>query len=59
MDPGTVYELGHARAAGKPVIVYCENESDGDKKMMAGSGCHFHNDFVSAIYNASWMACEL
>lgn len=59
MDPGTMYELGHARAAGKPVIVYCENESDGDKKMMAGSGCQFFNDFVSAIYNASWRACEL
>lgn len=59
MDPGTMYELGHARAAGKPVIVYCENESDGDKKMMAGSGCQFFSDFVSAIYNASWTACEL
>lgn len=59
LDPGTVYELGQARCAGKPVIVYCENESDGDKKMMAGSGCEFHADFVSAIYNASWRACEL
>lgn len=59
MDPGTIYELGYARAVGKPVIVYCENESDGDKKMMAGSGCQFFNDFVSAIYNASWTACEL
>lgn len=59
LDPGTMYELGHARAAGKPVIVYCENESDGNKKMMLGSGCQFHTDFVSAIYNASWTACEL
>jgi hypothetical protein len=59
LEPGTVYELGHARRAGKPVVVYCENESDGDKKMMLGSGCHFHTDFVSAIYNASWTACEL
>lgn len=59
MDAGTIYELGHARAAGKPVIVYCENESDGDKKMMAGSGCQFYSDFVSAIYNVSWTACAL
>lgn len=59
LDAGTMYELGHARAAGKPVVVYCENESDGNKKMMLGSGCQFHTDFVSAIYNASWTACEL
>lgn len=59
LDPGTMYELGHARAAGKPVVVYCENEPDGHKKMMLGSGCQFHTDFVSAVYNASWTACEL
>lgn len=59
LDSGTMYELGYANANGKPVIVYCENESEGSKKMMVGSGCQFHADFVSAVYNACWTACEL
>jgi hypothetical protein len=59
LDSGTMYELGYANALGKPVVIYCENESDGNKKMMAGSGCQFHSDYVSAIYNALWTACEL
>lgn len=59
LDSGTMYELGYANALGKPVVIYCENESEGNKKMMAGSGCQFHSDYVSAIYNALWTACEL
>jgi hypothetical protein len=59
LDSGTMYELGYANASGKPVIIYCENEPEGSKKMMIGSGCQFFTDFVSAIYNASWAACEL
>jgi Nucleoside 2-deoxyribosyltransferase len=59
LESGTMYELGYANCAGKPVVVYCENESDGSKKMMLGSGCQFHSDFVSAIYNAAWTACEI
>jgi len=59
LDSGTMYELGYANARGKPVVIYCENESEGSKKMMIGSGCLFFTDFVSAIYNASWAACEL
>ncbi len=59
LDSGTMYELGYANASGKPVVIYCENESEGSKKMMLGSGCQFFTDFVSALYNASWAACEL
>lgn len=59
MDPGTVYEIGYARAQGKPVIVYCENESDENKKMMAGSDCLLCDDYVSSIYQTLWTACRL
>jgi len=59
MDPGTVFEVGYARAKDKPVVVYCENEVDERTKMMRGSGCIVSDDFVSAIYQALWVACEL
>lgn len=58
MDPGTVYEVGYARALGKPVVWYSENESAEDKKMMQGSGCMLVDDYVSAIYQALWAAAE-
>ena len=57
MDSGTVYEVGYARAKGKPVIVYCENETLEAKKMMQGSGCMLCDDFVSAIYQCLWVSC--
>lgn len=59
MDPGTVYEVGYARAQGKPVIVYCEDETAEAQKMMQGSGCFLVDDFVSAIYRALWIACTI
>lgn len=59
LDSGTIYEIGYARAKGKPVVMYCENESVEDRKMMEGSACVLHNDYVSAIYQALWVACSL
>lgn len=59
LDSGTIYEIGYARALGKPVVVYVENESTQDKKMMEGSDCRISNDYVSAIYQAAWEACTL
>ncbi len=59
MDSGTVYEIGYARAKDKPVIVYCENESTENKKMMQGSSCRLCEDYVSAIYYTLWTACSL
>jgi nucleoside 2-deoxyribosyltransferase len=58
LDSGTVYEVGYARAMGKPVIFYSENESESDKKMMAGSGCILCHDYATAIYKALWAAAE-
>jgi hypothetical protein len=58
MDAGTVYEIGYARAKGKPVVMYCENESAENKKMMEGSDCQICADYVSAIYRTLWVACS-
>lgn len=60
LDTGTVFEIGYARAVikPKPVVVYAENESDEDLKMMTGSGCMMSKDYVTAIYKAAWAAIE-
>jgi nucleoside 2-deoxyribosyltransferase len=59
LDPGTIYEIGYARARNIPVIVYCENESPDNQKMMVGSGCIISADYVSAIYKTFWAAVAL
>lgn len=59
MDPGTVYEIGYARAKDKPVVLYCENESNENMKMMEGSDCQISDDYVSAIYLTLWTSCRL
>ncbi|MGY2184391.1 PfkB family carbohydrate kinase [Pseudomonas agarici] len=59
LDAGTIYEIGYARALKKPVIMYVENESEEDQKMMVGSGCIITDDFVTAIYQTAWKAAEL
>ena len=59
LDPGTLYEVGYACARGKPVVVYCENESSEDLKMLEGSNCLLCKDYVSSIYRALWTAMAL
>lgn len=59
LDAGTLYEIGYARALNKKVIMYAENESEEDKKMMEGSHCILCNDFVTAIYSTVWQAIAL
>lgn len=59
LDAGTLVEIGYALARGTPVVIYCENESEEDLKMMAGSGCVLCTDYVSAIYRALWIAVAL
>lgn len=59
LDAGTIYEIGYARAREKPVVIYCENESEEDKKMMLGSGCFACTDYVTAIYKTLWIATSL
>jgi nucleoside 2-deoxyribosyltransferase len=58
LDSGTIYEVGYARAIGKPVVFYAENESREDKKMMQGSDCIICDDFATAMYRTLWAAAQ-
>lgn len=55
-DPGTMFEIGYARAKNKPVVVFVENEKDEDLKMLKGTDCVLLDDFASSIYRAAWAA---
>jgi len=54
LDSGTVFEVGYARSRGIPVVMYAENVSPEDLKMMEGTDCFLRDDFVSAIYQTAW-----
>lgn len=58
-DPGTIFEIGYAIALNKPVVVLSQNEPVYSWKMLDGTGCKIFNDFVSAIYNTTWLGIEL
>jgi hypothetical protein len=59
LDSGTIFEVGYARAINKPVIFYSENETEGNKKMMDGSGCILCDDYVTSIYKTLWTTAAL
>ncbi|CCD86331.1 putative nucleoside 2-deoxyribosyltransferase [Bradyrhizobium sp. ORS 285] len=53
LDSGTVYEVGYARALGKPVVGFSQIVSEEDLKMIEGSGCMIFSDFATAILAAA------
>ncbi|MFC5413188.1 PfkB family carbohydrate kinase [Larkinella bovis] len=53
-DPGTIFEIGYAKALKKRVVVLAENTLENDLTMLIGSGCEITNDFTTAVYMASW-----
>lgn len=53
-DPGTVFEVGYARARNIPVVALAQNMRPEDLKMVVGSGCQVVGDLVSAVYHAVW-----
>ncbi len=59
LDAGTVYEIGYARALGKPVVVYSECQHPEHLKMMEGSDCIICTDYTTALYSALWEAVRL
>jgi nucleoside 2-deoxyribosyltransferase len=58
LDSGTLFEVGYARALGKPVIGFCQCTSEEALKMLAGTSCAVVDDFVSAIYQTAWTALK-
>jgi hypothetical protein len=57
-DPGTLFEVGYARAHGKPVVVLAERVEDLHLTMLTGSGCAVVRDLTSALYRTVWAAME-
>lgn len=55
-DPGTLFEVGFARALGIPVVALAETANSRDLTMLEGSGCEITHDFASALYLATWAA---
>ena len=53
-DAGTIFEVGYAVAANKPIVALAQNVKPEDLKMPQGAGCTVVDDFVSAIYHAVW-----
>lgn len=58
LDAGTLFEVGYARALGKPVVAFRQNATDESMKMLAGTGCLLEPDFVTAVYATMWAALE-
>lgn len=59
LDAGTIYEIGYARAIGKPVVVYSERLTEENLKMMQGSGCIICTNYTTAMYSSLWEAAKL
>lgn len=53
-SPGTVFEVGYARALGKPVFCVTQNMRDVDLKLPRGAGAFVHEDYVSALHHIAW-----
>lgn len=53
-DPGTLFEVGYARARGIPVVGLAESAEERPLTMLLGSGCAISNDFATSIYAACW-----
>lgn len=54
LDPGTLFEIGYAKALGKKVVVLAENIGHHDLTMLIGTDCEITADFATAVYKASW-----
>jgi nucleoside 2-deoxyribosyltransferase len=56
LDTGTMFEAGYAKAKGKPILVFVENEKTEALTMLKGSNFIFDDDFTSIIYKTLWQA---
>jgi nucleoside 2-deoxyribosyltransferase len=53
-DPGTLFEVGHARSRGIPVVGLAEDVLGRDLTMPLGSGCDIVSDLTTAAYRTAW-----
>lgn len=54
LDPGTIFEVGYARAKDIPVVAVAELVDANAMTMVLGSGCEVTNDLTTGIYSACW-----
>lgn len=54
LDPGTIFEIGYARAKGIPVVVIAEDIKESDLTMLIGTKCKITSDFATGIYAVCW-----
>lgn len=54
LDPGTLFEIGYARALQIPVVSVCAPVMERSVTMLLGSGCSVVDDFATGIYAACW-----
>lgn len=53
-DPGTLFEVGYARALNIPVVAVAEALDERALTMLTGSACTITDDFTTGIYMACW-----
>lgn len=58
IDPGTVFEAGHATANGKRIVALAERVEPYQLTMLEGTGARITRDFTTALYMAAWDAWE-
>ena len=58
IDPGTVFETGHATATGKRIVGLAERVEPYQLTMLEGTGARITRDFTTALYMAAWEAWE-
>lgn len=58
LDPGTIFEIGYARARSIPVVAYSEGVKEQHLTMLLGSRCMCSDDFCSSLYNTIWAGMQ-
>ncbi len=53
-SPGTIFEVGYAKALNKPVYCVAQNLRHGDAKLPRGSGAFVYGDYVTALFQIAW-----
>lgn len=53
-DPGTIFEIGHARSRNIDVVILAENFPPKALTMFKGSGCEIYTDLAAALYACCW-----
>lgn len=58
LDPGTLFEVGFATRANKPVVCLVQSGDTSDFTMLAGTGALVTSDLATAAYSTAWAAYE-